>query len=356
VLSEVIITVLNVRRVFFPLDRQLRLNDKHWSEWVAEKATKYSAKLSYEEATDALQELAEIEIGTSSIWRLTQKWGEKMKEVEAQEEKTANGTIDRVVTGKQPEKIGRLGSSMDGAMIYIRKEGWKELKVGCVFDVELAATLDPQTMEWDDLAHARNISYVSYLGGPESFGRKMWSEAKRRKWHDAIDTQVVGDGAVWIWNLVGDYFYDAHQLVDWYHANEHLATAAQLAFGENTLESKSWYKQQELVLFQGHAERIAQTIATLSEQKPETKDDLLQQAGYFANNQHRMNYLEMRADGWVIGSGMVESGGKRFKDRFAKSGMRWSREGAERLLPARGALMGKRFETLWKSAYNSPQN
>jgi hypothetical protein len=327
----------------------LKLYDAHWSEGVAEQAVKYSAKLSYEEATEALQELAQIEIGTSSVWRLTQKWGESMKQVELKEEKSANEVLDPVSNGQQPAKTGRLGASMDGTMIYIREEGWKELKVGCFFDVEVAPNLDAETLDWEELAHARNISYVSYLGGPETFGRKMWSEAKRRNWHSAVDTQVVGDGAIWIWNLVGDYFYDAHQLVDWYHANEHLATASHFAFGEDSAEARQWHTQQELVLFQGHADRVAQTITTLAEQKTAVSADLLQQAGYFSNHQHRMYYLEMRADGWVIGSGMVESGGKRFKDRFAKSGMRWSRDGAERLLPARGALMGGRFEALWKS-------
>lgn len=334
----------------------MKLNDKHWSEWVAEKAVKYSAKLSYAEATEALQELGEIEIETSSVWRLTQKWGEKMKGMEARAAQIANESLDPLTSTPQEKKSGRLGASMDGTLIHLREEGWKELKVGCYFEVELAPTLEPQSLEWADLAHAHNLSYISHLGGPEDFGKKLWSEAKRRKWPEAIDTQVVGDGAVWIWNLVGDYLYDAHQLVDWYHASEHLATTAHLAFGEHSSEAAQWHKQQELVLFQGHANRVAQTITILAEQNPTNKNGLLQQAGYFKHNQHRMNYLEMRADGWVIGSGMVESGGKRFKDRFAKSGMRWSRDGAEHLLPVRSALMSNRFETLWESAYNSPQN
>jgi len=348
--------VRNAGRVFFPLDEQLRLNDKHWSEGVAEKAVKYSAKLSYEEATEALQELAQVEISVSSVWRLTQKWGEGLKKVEAKEEKEANEVIESTATGKKAEAIGRLGASMDGTMIYIREEGWKELKVGCFFDIELAAMLDPHTMEWDELAHARHISYVSHLGGPEAFGKKMWCEAKRRRWHQAVDTQVVGDGALWIWNLAGDYFYDAHQLVDWYHASEHLAAAAHLAFGEGSAEAQRWFKQQELPLFQGQANRVAQSITDLAKQKPTVQEDLLKQASYFTNNQHRMYYLDMRADGWVIGSGMVESGGKRFKDRFTQSGMRWSRDGAERLLPVRGALMSGRFDERWRAAYNSPQN
>jgi hypothetical protein len=68
-----------------------------------------------------------------------------------------------------------------------------------------------------------------------------------------------------------------------------------------------------------------------------------------------MQYQEVREDGWTIGSGMVESAAKRFKARFAGSGMRWGRQGAERLIPIRAAVMSKRFDELWQQAYNSPQ-
>ena len=245
---------------------------------------------------------------------------------------------------------------MDGAMIYIRGEEWKELKVGCFFEVEWMPEQDPETKDWVELGHAWQSSYVCHLGGPERFGQKMWTESKRRKWQRAVDTQVVGDGASWIWNLVGDYFYDAHQVVDWYHAKEHLALAAHLAFGEGTPEALRWLKQQETPLFQGHADRIVHTITGLAQARPAAGEELSKQAGYFSNNQHRMNYLEMRSDGWLIGSGAVESGGKRFKDRFADAGMRWSRHGAERLLPVRAAVMSHRFEERWRAAYNSPPN
>jgi hypothetical protein len=207
-----------------------------------------------------------------------------------------------------------------------------------------------------DIGHATHTSYISHLGGPEDFGRKLWSEAKRRHWHAAVDTQVVADAAAWIWNLVGDYLYDAHQVVDWFHATEHLSLAARYAFGEGTPQAMRWFKQQETPLFQGHADEIARTITEIAEEKPDQRQALLQQAGYFENHKRRMNYLEMRAEGWVIGSGMVESGGKRFKDRFTKAGMRWSRPGAERLLPVRGAVMSARFDERWRSAYNSPPN
>jgi hypothetical protein len=348
-------TVQSARRAFFPLDRQLRLQDRNWSEGVAEAAVKYSAKLSYAEATEALQELAQIEISANSVWRLTQRWGEALKQVEEKEAEQANTLVDAPTPGPVTHKKDRrLGASMDGSMIYIRSEGWKELKCGCFFEVEWTKIFEAATKELVEVGHATHLSYISHLGGAEAFGWKLWTEAKRRGWHDASDTQVVADAAAWIWNLVSDYLYDAHQLVDWFHATQHLGLAANLAFGEGSTQALRWFKQHETLLFQGHADQIAQAIAELAEKQPAQGEELRQHAGYFDKHQHRMHYLEMRSEGWVIGSGMVESGGKRFKDRFAKAGMRWSRIGAERLLPVRTALLSGRFDERWRSAYNSP--
>jgi hypothetical protein len=322
---------------------------------VAEAALKYSAKLSYAEATEALQELAQIEISENSVWRLTQRWGAALKQVEAKEAEQANTVVDALTPGPlPPKKERRLGASMDGCMINIRREGWKELKCGCFFEVEWTKIFETATRELVDVGHATQLSYISHLGGPEAFGWKLWTEAKRRGWHDARDTQVVADAAAWIWNLVSDYLYDAHQLVDWFHATQHLGLAANLAFGEGSTQGLRWFKHHETLLFQGHADQIAQAIAELAEKQLAQSEELRQHAGYFEKHQHRMNYLEMRSEGWVIGSGMVESGDKRFKDRFAKAGMRWSRIGAERLLPIRTALLSGRFDERWRSAYNSP--
>jgi hypothetical protein len=69
-----------------------------------------------------------------------------------------------------------------------------------------------------------------------------------------------------------------------------------------------------------------------------------------------MNYLEMRMEGYPIGSGMVESAAKQYKGRFCGAGMRWSRPGAERLIPVRTAILSKRFDKMWHLAYNSPPN
>jgi len=91
---------------------------------------------------------------------------------------------------------------------------------------------------------------VSHLGGPEEFGRKLWTEAERRQWTRALETQVVTDGATWIWNLVQDHFRDSHQVVDWFYAKEHLALAAQLICGDKSPAAKRWLNEYETDLFQ----------------------------------------------------------------------------------------------------------
>jgi len=166
---------------------------------------------------------------------------------------------------------------------------------------------------------------------------------------------VVADGAVWIWNLVMDTFYDSHQVVDWFHAKEHLAKAANILYGDGTPTAQRWLHEMENSLFQGHAEKIALEINQVAQNRPTaTKESALTEAGYFENNKRRMNYLDLRSDGWIIGSGMEESGGKQFKSRFAGPGMQWSRSGAESLLPIRSAIMSKRFDDRWRSVSNSP--
>jgi len=316
-----------------------------------------SGIVDYERVEEILARVGQISISGSSVWRQTQVWGADFQDL--MEAERIRSTLLPGRWGapcKRAEPKGRMGVSMDGGMIHIRDEGWKELKVGSVFDVEVRPTRDQETGDWVELAHAVNNSYVAHLGGPEIFGQMVWAEASRRDWEQAADTEVVADGAHWIWNLTLDHFYDSRQIVDWYHGTEHLATAARLLKGEETLAKKRWLNARKTALFEGHAAHIAFELEAAAQSQPSVAEALETEAGYFHNNQRRMQYQEMREDGWAIGSGMVESAAKQFKARFAGPGMRWSRSGAEHLIPIRAAIMSHRFEELWRQAYNSPPN
>ncbi len=308
-------------------------------------------------AEQILQKIGQISISDTSIWRRAQKWGERVRVLEQAQAKAAVGLPQRgrVVQGAVPHERP-MGGAMDGGMINIREEGWKELKVGTVFDVEPRYEWDPLTQATTLQAHAARNSYVAVLGGPEAFGQHLWAEAVRREFPEAGDSIILGDGATWIWNLSGEHFGTSRQVVDWYHATEHLYRAAHLIWGEGSAEAQRWAKGMEKPLYQGQAVQIAERLNELAQTHRRVGKALRQEAGYFRNNQRRMQYLETREDGFPIGSGMVESGIKQFRARFAGPGMRWSRDGAERLLPVRAAILSQRFESVWNSVYTSPPN
>lgn len=345
--------------VFFPLDEQLGLWEKNWSEGVAKEAVWISGVVdSFEEAEEVMRRIGHLEMSDSTIWRRVEKWGSKFEELakERSEQATMLPKRGEIIAPIAQRGNERMGVAMDGGMVHILEEGWKELKAGCVYDIEQRSTFDKESQEWIELGHAVNNSYVAHLGGPEVFGQLVWAEAKERGWEEVYDSQVMGDGARWIWNLGAEHFYDSFQTVDWYHSSDHLHTAAQLCYPDDPAARQRWYNASETTLFQGHAEKIAADLDQRASGNSQRAKDLRTEAGYFENNKRRMQYLELREDGYPIGSGMIESGIKQFKARFTGPGMRWSREGIERLIPIRGAILSQQFDTIWPSVYNSPKN
>lgn len=336
---------------FSPLDEQLGLSEGHWSEGLVRDVVWLSGLLPYTQVEAIMQRIAQVGVSRSSIWRRVQVWGRRIQGVVDQERQRANALPAQWDPPRPSEGAReRMGVAMDGTMVHIREEGWKELKIGCVYEVAVEDGA-PDALE---AAHAVRNSYVAHLGGPEILGELMWAEAQRRHWEQAVDTQAIGDGAPWIWNLVTLHFAGSRQLVDWYHAKQHLVAASRSLKGEGTVAATRWLNARETSLYQGHAERIANELAQAASDHPAAADDLAREATYFRNNQWRMNYLEMREEDWPIGSGMIESGAKQFKTRFTGPGMRWSRSGAENLLPIRTAILSDRFDDLWRKACNSP--
>lgn len=349
-----------VGKEFFPLDKQLQVKDKHWSAELARQSVWLSGLVPYGDAARILQEIGQVNTSKSSTWRLTQKWGGAFQAEEKRQAEVESRLPEREPIIPGEEKVQkRLGTSMDGAMMFILGEGWKEFKIGTVFKVVKKSVLDKTTLEEEEVGCAVDVSYVAHLGGPEQFGKLHWAQAKRRGWTKAVDTQVVADAAAWIWNLAAEHFYDSHHLVDWYHAAEHLAKAASHLYGLDKSSAKThWFNEHKRTLFQGHADEIARSFSNHAQTQIDQviKEGLSEEAGFFENQKRRMNYLDLRMDGWLIGSGTVESGAKQYKERFTGPGMRWKRSSAEKLLPVRSAILTDHFDQTWNSIYYSPPN
>ncbi len=314
-----------------------------------------SGLLPYGQASEVLARISGRLVSATSLWRETRRYGETLQHW--LEHRQTLVSPERVVLPGEDLAI-RRGVSLDEGMVNIRGEGWKEMKAGVVFDIELRRKRDPLTCEPVELPCARNMSYTAALGSPEKFAPALWRLAVEHQVPRAFHSSVTADGAEWIWNLAADYFPDSVQIVDWYHAVQHLQTAANLIDGEGTPPAKRRVDAMKIDLYQGHAARIAIQLEQHARRlSGDRADKLRSEATFFRNHQHRMNYLEFREQGWPLGSGSIESGCKQFQARLKRAGMRWSRPGAERMLALRSSVMSNYFDSHWQTLRaSSPQN
>lgn len=188
-----------------------------------------SGLLPYEHCQAVFERIGRVQIPSSSVWRQSQVHGEVLKTyVEHQQSQVS---VERVVLPDAAhDNAQQKGISMDGGMVNIRGEGWKEFKVGVIFDVEQRLERDERTGELVERAHGVKMTYTAVLGMVERFAPALWAVAVAQHVPQAADSSVSADGAGWIWNLVADYFPDSIQIIDWHHATQHHASAAQALF------------------------------------------------------------------------------------------------------------------------------
>lgn len=299
-----------------------------------------SGLLPYEQAAAVFERIGHCTVPGVSIWRQTWRHGQRLKAVGEQQQAVV-GLEQAVLPPVGLDHHRRKGISMDGGKMHLREEGWKEFKVGSVFDVEQRLERDSGTGEAVERAHGTQIAYCAVVGTVEEFTPAMWALAVRHAVPRAADSSVVADGAEWIWKLADHCFPDSVQVVDWFHACEHLAEAALALYPNDESKAQRWFKQRRDDLFKGHVHTITLWLENHG------RADL---AAYFHKHKRRMRYQEFCEEGYPIGSGTVESGVKQFKARLTGAGMRWSRPNAETMLVVRGAVLANDFDTLWEAA------
>ena len=185
------------------------------------------------------------------------------------------------------------------------------------------------------------MAYTAVLGDVEAFAPALWALAVTHALPTAQRCSVTADGAQWIWNLSDDLLPDSTQIVDYFHAMQHLSQAADALFPNEPERAKNWSRQRQDDLFLGNIHAITQ---------PLDKAALAEHSHYFHHHQRRMQYQEFRENGFPIGSGSVESSVKQFKARLAGPGMRWNRHSAQRMLLIRAAVLDHSFDDCWAAA------
>jgi hypothetical protein len=202
-----------------------------------------SGLLPFKQCEAVFKTIGERWVSASSIWRQTHKHGRRLQTyVEPQREQVR---VERLqLPDASHDHDQRKGVSMDGGMVNIRGEGWRELKVGTVFDVEIRLERNPQTQALDEMAHGVNVQYTAVLGSKTDFKPALWALAVQPDLPTARNRSVVADGALWIWDVAEDICPDGQQVVDWFHSVEQLSDAAHALYPnpDAAVKRKRWLK------------------------------------------------------------------------------------------------------------------
>lgn len=323
----------------FPLDKQLCMPAGHFSESIIEAISYCSAQLPFECASETLERLTGISVSPKEAQILSEGIGAEMDEELKEQAQIA--VTDGLDSTSNPD---RLYITIDGVMVR-ELDGWHETKVSAIYDGVSEAGLDGACADV-----ANDITYVARKAPPDEFGACVSAEAQQRGEANAAEIIALADGAVWIWNLVDAYFPEAVQIIDWYHASEHIWEFARIMYEGNEERCKAWVDEQLGLLSEGQVEGLVDRLRAMTGLRDEASAGRNDLARYLERNRQRMRYDEYRAKGYHIGSGVVESACKNVVQmRHKRPGMRWSPEGSQKVLNLRTYALNGEWDEFWSN-------
>jgi hypothetical protein len=334
-----------------PKDQELDLLGTSFSPGVRRMMGRVGAKEAFDEGRQDMEELAGIVVKTKEVERVSEAIGAQVEETYKRERKA-------IVSGKvvTMQAAANLYVAVDGTcvpMVGRETEGRKgrdetgkaktrEAKVGCVFT---QTRVDENGYPVRD---EQSTSYVAAIEPTEAFGFRIYAEAMRRGAGRADRVIVLGDGAQWIWALADMHFPGAVQIVDLYHAREHLADVAKAVYGAGSQRASDWRAARTAQL---DVRGVRGVLASLKRLRPRTSNakEIVESAiDYFRGNANRMKYAQFRAEGLFVGSGVVEAACKAvIGQRLKRSGMRWTVRGANTIIALRCCQKSNRWEEFW---------
>jgi hypothetical protein len=338
-----------------PADVELDIENTGFSPGVRRMQAMMGQDDPFDHGREKMKVLAGLEVTAKSVERTAEAIGADIAQREQGEIQKALQLDLPVVAG---EPIPILYVQMDGTGIPVVKketvgrpgktEGQpphtREVKLGCIFT---------QTT-WDKKGYPiRDPGSTTYTGAietAEEFGKRLYREAWQRGWSRAQTKVVMGDGAEWIWNLAADHFPGAIQIVDLYHARQHLWEVARSLYPQDGGKQRAWMKvHQKRLLDRGKIETLVDRLRAIESDSPEGAEKIRTQADYFQRNAERMRYPKFRRQHLFVGSGVIEAGCKTvIASRFKKSGMFWTVRGANAILALRCCCLNDRFEDYWE--------
>jgi len=350
-----------------PADQLWGVQGRRTTAGVQQAVSYLCASSTLEEAAATLCRLLPVQMSARQTLNLLQPLGEALQQQEDEQVRALWDQASQARTTSQPsaadqqESIERLYIELDGVFARLRRgsvpmeeqerkrqgDVYREVKVAAVFE----ATRGPERSGlapgvFVDQAGPKH--YVARRGKAEDFGKLLYTLAVTNGLQRAHQLVALGDGAAWIWRLVAEHFPGAVQIVDLWHAREHVWKVARAVFGPHTAEASAWAAHACSLLVEGKIEDLVAAIVVFPPIPPEpgtsrSVPDI--ERDYFISNAGRMRYPAFRAQGMHVGSGIAEAGCKTVVSTRAKrTGMRWTPEGLDAVLAVRTAVLNDTYD------------
>jgi hypothetical protein len=248
--------------------------------------------------------------------------------------------VEAIFSHRQPvpepeiHSVERGYVGVDGVLVPT-VSGYKEMKVAASYDT-------PSVRD----ALANNLYYHALFAEPDTFGEHVWVMLKQRGIYDAHDSSWVCDGAKWIWRQKQLHDPQGRETVDLIHAGEYLSDVASAIHGQDTDSSRDCSRCMCTNLRMSGGAEVLTALEQL--QETHTKAELSDAVTYFQNNHTRMDYPTYEAEGYHITSSTVESACRHVVgDRLKRSGMRWTKEGAQSVTSLRLKWKNDKWNDFW---------
>ncbi len=300
-------------------------------QWLVQLGT----ALPFRQAARQLEQLTGLGVGVETIRQHTEAVGQALEAAQ----QAAVPQVERTREAAELLEVapGQLVVQTDGVMVHFR-DGWHEVKLGLV-----AGVVDGQLVA---------PSYVAVRASVEQFGPRLLAEAARRgalevvAWRSRLlgaglavlrPVTLLGDGAVWIWHLAAEHFGERTEILDFYHASEHIWTLAHAFYGTGSAKAQRWARRQCGRVQRQGAAPLLRALRAAKPRQAEVREVLRRERDYFRKNAARMEYPTFREQGLPIGSGAIESAASHLVQQRLKrtAGMRWSTAGGAALLALR---------------------
>ena len=334
---------------FCPRDQALRLESFSLTPGVLRMTASAAALVSFEESSRLLQELAAVEVSAKQVERAAETLGEEIAVDEHQQVEKMGEVAPTMYLGmdgtgvpmRSQEVADRAGKQADGTAKT------REAKLVTIWTAESRDAEGKPVRDPGSVSYSAAIESAATLDtSPElsDFAARVQREASRRGFSEAPRQAVLGDGSTWIWNTTTELFPRATQILDRFHAKEHLSQAGKAIYGDSP-EAKQWIRARYDELDEGHLKFLVHALRSHAAQYQEARQCIQ----YIWKNRRRMRYPKFHKQGFCTSTGVVEAGCKIvIGTRLKRAGMHWSVKGANAIIALRCSKLSGRFEDFWE--------